>query len=752
MAAYTKQELIESIKRFYDETGRVPKSYEFDNNSSYPSRRTFTKHFGSWNNALRACEFDVNQKKMRCSDDELLKYISEFFDNCGRYPTMTDFENDEQYPHPSTYANHFGSWTNALTKVGGKRSYKKYTDEELINFLIDFHEKYNRIPTTKDFNNYPTYPDSTTYRKRFGSWPNVVKQAGFVPGRNTPSKYETDEDRIIGYKKTNLKSIHKRKRSMGFNPINKYFENCHAHHLHIKNHDDILYIPRELHMAIGHDHHKNQNIFEMNLHSLNWYLHNYNDAEEFKNVMNAFNLNVGDTDTDLNDIINSFEPGVNDELRQELILLNNEMSAYTDDQLIHSIQLYHNTHGKIPEFSDFQNHEINPLIYIYSYTSWVSALRLMEFDVTELLDKNKIYAKAELIQYLKMLAEELGRAPQIRDMDNKPNYPTAAPYRSMFGSWNNALIECGFDVNYQTYTKSELISYMKAFYEENGQPPMIKDFENNPSYPGRGTYTRAFGSWNNALIECGFKVHHVNYTPNELIEFIHKYYEEYGKVPNYDDFLNNSKYPSPHPYAKHFGSWNNGIKEAGYAPYERVQKYTDDELLEYIHKFYHENQRIPKYSDFSNNPEYPSANTYSIRFGSFNKALLGCGFEEYHPMITEEELITHIHRYYEEYGKVPKYDDFRNNPDYPSPSTYENHFGSWSNGIKKAGYKPYKHMHINTNDELIEYIHKFYVKNQRLPTTRDFSKNPEYPSARTYSVRFGSWNQALEIYHKSKNN
>jgi sulfur relay (sulfurtransferase) DsrC/TusE family protein len=502
-------------------------------------------------------------------------------------------------------------------------------------------------------------------------------------------------------------------------------------------------------MAIGHDHHLNKNIFEMNLHSLNWYLHNYSDSEEFKVVMKAFNLEIDDID--INNIIMSFKPGTNETLRKELIALNDETSKYTDDQLIHAIHLYYNTHEKIPEFSEFQNHKINSLIYIYRYKSWINTLQLMGFDVTELLDKNKTYVKAELVQYLKTLAEELDRVPTIKDMDNKRGYPTAAPYRSMFGSWNNALIECSFDANYQTYTKSKLLSYMKSFYEKNGRAPMIKDFENNPDNPSRRAYTDAFGSWNNALLKCGFKIIYSSFTAKELIDYIHKYYKKNGTIPTYNDFRDNTNYPSPNSYERKFGSWNNGIKEAGYEPYVHTQKYTDDELIDYIREFYSNYNRIPSYSDFSKNPEYPSARTYSDRFGSWKNTILKCGFEDYHPTITKDDLIRYIQTYYDEYGQVPKYDDFRNNPDYPSPNSYERQFGSWSNGIVAAGYAPYKQMHINTDDELIEYIYKFSVKNQRLPTSRDFSKNPEYPSARTYSERFGSWKKALEIYQKSRN-
>jgi sulfur relay (sulfurtransferase) DsrC/TusE family protein len=621
MPVYSKNDLKNFLVRFMEEHGRTPTTKDFDSSSKYPSAATYYHRFGSWNKALIESGLKINQKRGTYTKNELLQILVDFEKEYSRCPTQKDFISNSKFPDPSTYSNNFDSWSNALelARIDTKEHGNKYTERELLDFIIDFYNINGKNPTTKDFNRLPGYPDSSTYRQRFGSWPNAIKKAGLTPKRETPRKYKTEEERKIGLKKVNLKSVHKRKRSMGFVPLNKYFENSHAHHLHIRNHNDVLYIPRELHMAIGHDHHSKQNMFEINLHSLNWYLHNYDDLEEFKVVMNAFNLNIDDTDT--NSIINSFKPGVNDELRQKLILLNTKLPEYSDYQLISRIQLYYKKHGKIPEFSDFQDHEIDPLLYLYKYNSWVSALRSMGYDVTELLDKNKRYTKAELIQYLKALANDLGRVPLIIDIDNKPNYPTSAPYRSMFGSWNNALIECGFDVNYQTYTKLELISCMKAFYEENGRPPMIKDFENNSLYPGRNAYTRVFGSWNNALLKCGFKIVHSSFTKEELIDYIHKYHEEYGTVPKYDDFRNNPNYPAAKSYERQFGSWSSGIKEAGYEPFEHKEKFTDDQMIECMRDFYTKYGRIPSYSDFSKNPEYPSARTYSVRFGSWKKAL-----------------------------------------------------------------------------------------------------------------------------------
>lgn len=53
-------------------------------------------------------------------------------------------------------------------------NYRKYTDKELLDFLIQFYKEYGRVPTVKDFNNLK-YPNFATYQRRFGSWSNALK-------------------------------------------------------------------------------------------------------------------------------------------------------------------------------------------------------------------------------------------------------------------------------------------------------------------------------------------------------------------------------------------------------------------------------------------------------------------------------------------------------------------------------------------------------------------------------------------------
>lgn len=48
---YSDKELIEALKRFYEEKGRVPIENDFNNDLSYPCARIYSDRIG-WNNAI----------------------------------------------------------------------------------------------------------------------------------------------------------------------------------------------------------------------------------------------------------------------------------------------------------------------------------------------------------------------------------------------------------------------------------------------------------------------------------------------------------------------------------------------------------------------------------------------------------------------------------------------------------------------------------------------------------------------------
>lgn len=115
------------------------------------------------------------------------------------------------------------------------------------------------------------------------------------------------------------------------------------------------------------------------------------------------------------------------------------------------------------------------------------------------------------------------------------------------------------------YTDIELLDYLKQFYEENGRPPMKRDFIYNFRYPGFATYINHFGSWNRAIEMAGLwdkrkKRQSILYTDDELLAYLKQFYEDIGRIPKQLDFNENPIYPSFGTYKKRFGSWQKALK------------------------------------------------------------------------------------------------------------------------------------------------------------------------------------------------
>ena len=60
-------------------------------------------------------------------------------------------------------------------KYNGRK--KRYTDNELLNYPLQYYKKHGRPPTVEDFNNTFGYPSADICIKRFGSWSKYLKLA-----------------------------------------------------------------------------------------------------------------------------------------------------------------------------------------------------------------------------------------------------------------------------------------------------------------------------------------------------------------------------------------------------------------------------------------------------------------------------------------------------------------------------------------------------------------------------------------------
>lgn len=109
---------------------------------------------------------------MKYSDDELIKHLKELYNQLVRTPGKRDLK---KYSYEA-YKKHFGNWNNALVKAGIPVKRYFYSDEEILDWIINFYSQHGYSPSISDF--IQVFKDSKIFRNRWGTWSNTLKQAG----------------------------------------------------------------------------------------------------------------------------------------------------------------------------------------------------------------------------------------------------------------------------------------------------------------------------------------------------------------------------------------------------------------------------------------------------------------------------------------------------------------------------------------------------------------------------------------------
>lgn len=185
---------------------------------------------------------------------------------------------------------------------------------------------------------------------------------------------------------------------------------------------------------------------------------------------------------------------------------------------------------------------------------------------------SKHLSDEEMAELLRKRAEELGHTPLAKSLNGTPGMPGLTAYTMRFGSWGNALKAAGLKgrrTSPKNLSSEEMISMLKQKIDQIGYVPtkdaLAKDFE----LPNPDTYTRRFGSWNEALRLAGFEV---TISDEELISMLRDRILELGYVPTMQAAAEDYKLPSVTTYQRHFNSWNNAIKLAGFKPNKAGRK------------------------------------------------------------------------------------------------------------------------------------------------------------------------------------
>jgi len=166
-----------------------------------------------------------------------------------------------------------------------------------------------------------------------------------------------------------------------------------------------------------------------------------------------------------------------------------------------------------------------------------------------------------LINGLKELGSTLGRTPKVDDLktcDYLPKHKTFAKY---FGSWNNALLKAGFDLNMvKNYSKESIISEVKEFYSKNGRSP----YYNELSF-SNVIISHFWSSWDEMIKDLGLPTNrnmHNLKTKEDGIRFLKNVFNTTGKIPS-ANYISKELNMNRSWFTKTFGSYGKALYESG---------------------------------------------------------------------------------------------------------------------------------------------------------------------------------------------
>lgn len=162
---------------------------------------------------------------------------------------------------------------------------------------------------------------------------------------------------------------------------------------------------------------------------------------------------------------------------------------------------------------------------------------------------------------------------------------------------------------------------------------------------------------------------------------------EDGDPPSMREIEQDDQAPSASLYPVRFDSYNEAVKRAGYEPRPvgGTPQYTREDLLYHIHRLA-TNDRPPSTADILQDPDAPSLTPYYRRFESYSAAVDEAGYEPRdNTGYSRARLINDIHRLADGH-QPPSRDQIQAHSDVASLTTYCRYFGSYSAAVEEADY------------------------------------------------------------------
>ncbi len=147
---------------------------------------------------------------------------------------------------------------------------------------------------------------------------------------------------------------------------------------------------------------------------------------------------------------------------------------YTDEEILDELRAAAGRLGRSPtmrEFAQDSDARVHPQTVIEHFGTWNAAKRAAG------LFPRRFITRAELLEQLRGLGDELGRTPTARDLtERRRSLPSVSLYAHTFGSLANALREAGYEVLQGEERLERAIVQGAALAQSLGHLPKMADW------------------------------------------------------------------------------------------------------------------------------------------------------------------------------------------------------------------------------------------------------------------------------------
>lgn len=235
----------------------------------------------------------------------------------------------------------------------------------------------------------------------------------------------------------------------------------------------------------------------------------------------------------------------------------------------------------------------------------------------------------ELIEALQRMYNRIGELPTIEIIEEEFEYSYQSLYNH-FGGLRDALETAGIN-GYERHSvaisRDELLNELQRLADELGRPPSSREMDERGNF-SKGTYYRDFDSWINALrtanieIDDPTKYQSGKISRETLLEELHRLANELDRPPTQADVRNKGKYSDP-TYVREFGGVKNARNVAGLG-HPSENRISEDDLLKELRRLEDELGRPPVYTEIQKKAKF-SITTYKNRFGGIVNARQAAG-------------------------------------------------------------------------------------------------------------------------------